>query len=136
MTPQASLLHHRPLSPGAPPALCVSTSTAAALWPSIKAGARRRPLRVQLTEAGAPLTGLASVTVRMRDSAGLTVLEAAMTVVDDATGLWGYAWADGDTDVPGNYALEFHLVDDAALPDVIPERGTVFFVIEAPIAAA
>jgi hypothetical protein len=75
---------------------------------TIKQGDTWPPLVSTLEENGAAidLTTAVSVTMRIK-STGLTLSNLACSIDTPASGVVSYTWADGDTDVPGTYTVDF-----------------------------
>jgi len=104
----------------------------------IKRGDRLPTLVIQLTDGGEAfdLTGY-TVQLKARDSAGDTVIDAAMSVVDAAEGTVSYAWQAADTETAGGLDLEIEATRTIdSLVRTFPDEGFLSVVITEDIPAA
>lgn len=76
------------------------------------------------------LTG-ATVTFRMRlmNTTGARKVDAVASIVDAATGLVQYTWVSGDTDTPGYYDMEWHVVLSNDATVTFPNNGNLRLLI-------
>lgn len=97
----------------------------------IKKGDRRPTLSGQLLQNGAAidLTTASGVTFRMRKPGG-TVISAAASVDDAATGMVSYAWQSGDLDEVGTYTLEWIIDWGGGSLQTLPSSGTTRITVD------
>lgn len=90
---------------------------------TIKSFDRRPVLRARLTTAGGPvnLFDAESVDFIMRAANGGAVkVNARAEIVDASYGIVEYAWAAGDTDVPGKYQGEWEVTWEEGVTQTFP----------------
>lgn len=83
-----------------------------------------RPLRVQLTDGGKPLTNLAdalNVTFTMASRTGVRITGPA-TIIDATKAIVEYRWGTTDLDVPDIYKGEFTVTYSSG-PTTFPDDG-------------
>ena len=94
----------------------------------IKTGDRLPRLRYELRNGDGTqpdLTG-ASVVFNMDDAQGAKILtRAAATIVSTSPPVVEYAWAAGDTTIPGLHNAEFEVTFPGGLPATYPNRGYI-----------
>jgi hypothetical protein len=99
----------------------------------IKSGDTGEPLRVQLLSNGEPVPNLGDADeVRLRTRAvegGPILVDALMTLEDEATALVEYQWVDGETDTVGDFYGEIIVIWGAG-EQTFPEDGYIEIRVE------
>lgn len=80
------------------------------------------------------ITGNLGVRFHMRDAAGTTKIDAAMTVVSAGDGQVRYDWVSGDTDTVGVYQAEVEVTYADSKPETFPNFGYITVTIDDDIA--
>jgi hypothetical protein len=80
---------------------------------------------IDTTPVAINLTAATSVTLVMRitGTTGAPYLSEAMTITTAASGRVTYEWQTGDTDDPGTYDTEFHILWNDGTIEKVPNTG-------------
>lgn len=99
---------------------------------SFKQGDRQPKLKGDLN---VDLTAATSVVAKIRRFHQSTVLSKAMTVVDGPTGIVEADWLAGETDVAGNYYVEFLVTWSGGTTQRFPQDSNEEIAIEERVGA-
>lgn len=113
-------------------AVLSTTHTRAALGVyAIKQDDTAPALAASLRSRGAPLdlTLADTVTVHMQHVDALKTVSGACDITDEEKGRIAYPWADGDTDTPGTYRVEFEIDFLDGTKQTVPDDGWVDVVV-------
>ena len=95
---------------------------------TIKRNDLKPNLQARCTEGDTPvdISQAESARVIIANRLGNKV-DAAVTILDDGTeglrGLWEYEWAEGDTDVAGDFRIEVEVTWPGGAPQTFPSGG-------------
>lgn len=96
---------------------------------TIKQGDTRHAIRALLKNVNGELVDLSAATIRFKMMNRFqTILDREATLETDGT--VQYVFEDGETDVPGIYAIEFLVTYDDGRNETFPHEGFIKLVIE------